>query len=97
MKRYLICINDTFCLILNQNNLIYLQISREIGYFDGQNILNLSKNRLKYCVMNESYNMYHIAKVSIQPIYQDTIQSPSMNGFIVHCSRYLFCFHIFNQ
>ncbi len=44
MMRYSICINDTFCLVLDKNNLIYSQISQEIGYFNNQNILNLSKN-----------------------------------------------------
>ncbi len=35
--------------------------------------------RLKYCVtkMNDTF-MYCIAKVSIQPIYHDTIQNPSV-------------------
>ncbi len=46
IKRYSICISDTFCLILDQKNLIYPQISRELGYFNDQNILNLSKNVL---------------------------------------------------
>ncbi len=44
MERYSICINDTFCLvfmILDQNNLIYPQISLEFGNFNDQNILNL--------------------------------------------------------
>ncbi len=33
-----------FCLILDQKNLIYPQISWEFGYFNDQNILNLSKS-----------------------------------------------------
>ncbi len=44
MKRYSICINDTFCLILDLKNLIYPQISWEFWNFKDQNILNLSKN-----------------------------------------------------
>ncbi len=44
MKRYLICINDTFCLVLDQKYLIYPQISQEFGNFNDQNNLNLCKN-----------------------------------------------------
>ncbi len=44
MKRHSICINDTFCLVLDQKNLIYPQISWEFGNFNDQNTLNLSKN-----------------------------------------------------
>ncbi len=43
MKRYSI-FNDTFCLVLEQNKLIYPQISLEFGNFNDQNNLNLSKN-----------------------------------------------------
>ncbi len=43
MKQYSICINDTFCLILDQINLIYPQIPQEFGNFNDQNILNVSK------------------------------------------------------
>ncbi len=67
MKRYSICINDIFCLILDKKNLIYPQISQEFGYFNDQNILNLDKNVLfeESCNQNEWYDMYRIAKVSI--------------------------------
>ncbi len=44
MKRYPICINDTFCLVLDQKNMIYPQISWEFGNFNDQNILNLRKH-----------------------------------------------------
>ncbi len=45
MKRYSICINDAFCQILDHFYFIfYPQISWEFGYFNDQNILNLSKN-----------------------------------------------------
>ncbi len=43
MNRYSICISDTFCLILDQKNLIYPQISLEFGNFNDQIILNLNK------------------------------------------------------
>ncbi len=44
MKRYSICINDIFCLVLDPKKLIYPQISQEFGNFNDQNIQNLSKN-----------------------------------------------------
>ncbi len=44
MKQYSICMNDTFCLVLDPKNFIYLQIAQEFGNFIDQNILNLSKN-----------------------------------------------------
>ncbi len=44
MKWYPICINDTFGLVLDKKYLIYPQKSLEFGYFNDQNILNLSKN-----------------------------------------------------
>ncbi len=43
MKQYSICINDTFCLVLEQKRLICLQTSHEFGNFNNQNTLNLSK------------------------------------------------------
>ncbi len=46
MKQYSICINNTFCLVLDKKNLIYTQMSWEFGYFYDKNILNLSKNVL---------------------------------------------------
>ncbi len=33
---------------------------------------------LKYCVTKLNDTIYHIAKVAIQPIYRDMLQSPSM-------------------
>ncbi len=44
MKRYSIYINDTFCLVLDQNNLIYPHISQEFWNLNDKNTLNLSKN-----------------------------------------------------
>ncbi len=44
MKRYSICINDTFCPLLDQKSLICPHISWEFGNFTDQNTLNLSKN-----------------------------------------------------
>ncbi len=49
------------------------------GYFKDQYILHSIKNVLfeVSCNYNKLYDMYRIAKVSIQLIYRDTIQSPS--------------------
>ncbi len=44
MKLYSICINDTFCLVLDHKNLMYPQISLEFRNLIDQNILNLIKN-----------------------------------------------------
>ncbi len=44
MKRYSICINDTFCLVSDLKHLIFPQISWEFGNFNDHNTLNLSKN-----------------------------------------------------
>ncbi len=43
MTQYSICINDTFCQIFDQKNLICRQISLEFGNFNDQNNINLSK------------------------------------------------------
>ncbi len=51
-------------------------ITQDFRKFNDQNTLNLGKNyHLKYRVtkMNVRYDMYRIAKVSIQPIYCYTI------------------------
>ncbi len=55
-------------------------MSREFGSFNDKNILNLSKNVLFEVSRNknERYNIYCIAKVLIQPIYHDMIQSPNL-------------------
>ncbi len=44
MKRYSICINDTFCLVLDPKSLIWQQISWELGDLNDRNTLHLSKN-----------------------------------------------------
>ncbi len=79
MKQYLICINDTFCLVLDQKDLICPQNYMEVENFNDQNTHNLSKNESfeVSCNYNERYDMYHIAKVLIQLIYRDMIQSRS--------------------
>ncbi len=61
--------------------LIYPQLLWEFGDFNHQNTLNLSKN-VSFEVsgnQNEWYNVYCIAKISIQLIYCDTIQSPNID------------------
>ncbi len=75
----------TFCPVLDQKNLTYPQISWEFGNFNDQSIVNLSKNILFQVSYNynEWFNMYRIAKVLIQPIYHDMIQSPMTYPFQV--------------
>ncbi len=46
MKRYSICIKDTFCLVLDQRSLICPQISWEFGKFNDQSNPNVSNNVL---------------------------------------------------
>ncbi len=46
MKQYLMCINDTSCLVLDEKSLKCPQISWEFGNFNDQNTLTLSKNML---------------------------------------------------
>ncbi len=82
MKRYSICINNTFCLFLDENNLIDPQIPQECGYFNEQNILNLSKMyRLKYRVikMNDTiYVSYSQSMDTTDILWYDT--EPSMSS-----------------
>ncbi len=44
MNQYSICINDTFCLLLDQKNLICPNILWDFWIFIHQNTLHLSKN-----------------------------------------------------
>ncbi len=78
IKRYSICINDTFCLVLDQKDLIYPQISLEFGNINNQNIQNLSENvsfevsckgMIRYVLYSQRIALYYDLQITVNIVF----------------------------